>query len=302
MSQPDRYDQPPVSVIGLGAMGGRIAEVMLAAGHRTTVWNRSAERAAPLVEQGGVRAGGVAEAVAASPLVLVCVLDYAVARELLEPVAGELAGRTLVHFSTGTPAQARQMAAWAADHGIDYVDSGMMATPPMIGKDGALFLYSGSQAAFDRYRPSLELLGSATFFGSDAGLASLYDLALLSSMYAMFGGFFHGAALVRTAGATASEFAEMAGPWIRAMTATLPHSAGFIDSGDYTITDEQSVAFNKAAVDMIVQVSADEGIGVDVMAPMQALLARQVAEGHGAESSSRAFEGIAHPGQVSADR
>jgi 3-hydroxyisobutyrate dehydrogenase-like beta-hydroxyacid dehydrogenase len=299
MSQHD-----PVTVIGLGAMGARIAEVLLTAGHPTTVWNRSPGRADPLVEQGAVRAAGVAEAVAASPVVLVCVLDYAAAREILEPVAGRLTGRTLVHFSTGTPRQAREMAAWAAEHDIDYVDSGMMATPPMIGKDGARFLYSGSQAAFERYRSSLELLGTAEFFGADAGLAALYDLALLSSMYAMFGGFLHGAALVGTAGVSAGDFAERAASWITAMTVGLPYDAGFIDSGDYTTTDEQTVAFNKAALDMIVQVSAEEGIGVDVMAPLQKLLAGQVAEGHGNASFARVFEGIKRPasGPVNADR
>jgi 3-hydroxyisobutyrate dehydrogenase-like beta-hydroxyacid dehydrogenase len=226
--------------------------------------------------------------------VLVCVLDYTAARELLEPVAAELAGRTLVHLSTGSPRQARDMAAWAAEHGIDYVDSGMMATPPMIGQDGSLFLYSGSQVACDKYRPTLELLGAAKFLGADAGLAALYDLALLSSMYAMFGGFFHGAALVATAGSTAAEFAEMAAPWITAMTASLPHDAAFIDSGDYT-TEVQGVAFNKAALDMIVQTSAEEGIGVDVMAPLQELLARQVADGHADESFARVIEGIKRP-------
>jgi 3-hydroxyisobutyrate dehydrogenase-like beta-hydroxyacid dehydrogenase len=285
-------DHPPLTVIGLGAMGARIAEVLLAGEHPTTVWNRTAGRADPLVAQGAIRTGSAQEAVAASPLVLVCVLDYAAAREILEPIADELTGRTLVHLSTGTPRQARDMAAWAAEHGIDYVDSGMMATPTMIGKDGARFLYSGSQAAFDRYRPTLELLGSAEFFGEDAGLASLYDLALLSSMYAMFGGFLHGAALVGTAGISAADFAERAAAWVTAMTAGMPYNAGFIDSGDYRTADEQTVAFNKAALDMIVQVSGEEGIGVEVVAPLQALLAGQDDEGHADASFARIFEGI----------
>ncbi|TWF77327.1 3-hydroxyisobutyrate dehydrogenase-like beta-hydroxyacid dehydrogenase [Pseudonocardia hierapolitana] len=285
-------ERPPVTVIGLGAMGSRIAEVLLAAGHPTSVWNRTPGRADPLVAQGAVRASGVAEAVTASPLVLVCVLDYAAAREILEPVAAEFAGRTLVHFTTGTPQQAREMARWAAGHGIGYVDSGMMATPPMIGKDGARFLYSGSQDAFERYRRSLELLGTAEYFGEDAGLASLYDLALLSAMYGMFAGFFHGAALVGSAGVSAADFAEQAAAWVTAMTVGLPYDAEFIDSGDYTTADEQTVAFNKSAFDMIVQASREEGVAVDFVAPLQALLARQVAEGHGAASFARVFEGI----------
>ena len=287
-----QHDHPSVTVIGLGAMGSRIAEVMHRGGHPTTVWNRTPGRAEPLVAQGAVRAGSVAEAVTASPLVLVCVLDYAAAREIVEPVAGELAGRTLVHFTTGTPRQAREMAEWAAGHGIEYVDSGMMAIPPMIGEEGARFLYSGSKDAFERYRPGLELLGTAEFFGEDAGLASLYDLALLSAMYGMFAGFFHGAALVGSAGLSAGEFAEQAAAWVTAMTGGLAHNAAYIDSGDYTAADEQTIAFNKSGFDTLVQASREEGLAVDLVAPLQELLARQLAEGHGAASFARIFEGI----------
>jgi 3-hydroxyisobutyrate dehydrogenase-like beta-hydroxyacid dehydrogenase len=291
-----QHDHPSVTVIGLGAMGSRIAEVLLGGGHPTTVWNRTPGRAEPLVAQGAVRAGSVAEAVTASPLVLVCVLDYAAAREIVEPVAGELAGRTLVHFTTGTPRQAREMAEWAAGHGIEYVDSGMMAIPPMIGEEGARFLYSGSKDAFERYRPGLELLGTAEFFGEDAGLASLYDLALLSAMYGMFAGFFHGAALVGSAGLSAGEFAEQAVAWVTAMTGGLAHNAAFIDARDYTTADEQTIAFNKSGFDTLVQASREEGVAVDLVAPLRELLARQLADGHGAASFARIFEGI-RPGR-----
>lgn len=219
-------------------------------------------------------------------------LDYAAAREIVEPVAGELAGRTLVHFTTGTPRQAREMAEWAAGHGIEYVDSGMMAIPPMIGEEGARFLYSGSKDAFERYRPGLELLGTAEFLGEDAGLASLYDLALLSAMYGMFAGFFHGAALVGSAGLSAGEFAEQAVAWITAMTGGLAHNAAFIDARDYSTAGEQTIAFNKSGFDTLVQASREEGVAVDLVAPLRELLARQLDEGHGAASFARIFEGI----------
>ncbi|SDU46002.1 NAD(P)-dependent oxidoreductase [Jiangella alkaliphila] len=284
-------DHHPVTVIGLGAMGREIARVLLEAGHPTTVWNRNLERAVDLVSQGATRADTVVAAVGASPLVLVCVLDYAATRELLEPIAADLAGRTVVQLTTGTPKQARELAEWAAGHGIDYVDSGMMATPPMIGRPGSTFLYSGDEAAFERYRPALDLLGTSRWFGADAGLASLYDLALLSGMYTMFAGFLHGAAMVGTAGVSAADFAESAGDWLRAMTVSLPYAATFVDSGDYT-TDVQDVEFNKSALDVIVQASIDQGVAPDLVAPIHELLARQLAEGHGKEAFDRIIESI----------
>ncbi|WP_370246335.1 hypothetical protein [Jiangella sp. DSM 45060] len=137
----------------------------------------------------------------------------------------------------------------------------------------------------------MDLLGASRWFGADAGLASLYDLALLAGMYTMFGGFLHGAAMVATAGVSAAEFAESAGDWLRAVSGSLPYAAAFIDSGDYT-TEVQSVDFNKAALDVIVRASVDQGIAPDLVAPIQELLARQQAEGHGKEAFDRIIESI----------
>ncbi|WP_437944234.1 NAD(P)-binding domain-containing protein [Sorangium sp. So ce281] len=123
-------------------------------------------------------------------------IDHASVHEVLGPTAGSLRGRTLVNLTTSTPNQARELAAWSASHGIDYLDGGIMAVPEMIGGPGSAILYSGSQTAFDAHRALLDLWGESTYFGSDAGMASLHDLAMLAGMYAMFAGFLHGAAMV----------------------------------------------------------------------------------------------------------
>lgn len=110
-------------------------------------------------------------------------------------------------------------------------------------------------------------------------------------MYTMSAGFLHGAAMVGTAGVSAAEFAESAGDWLRAVSGSLPYAAAFVDSGDYT-TDVQSVDFNKAALDAIVQASVDQGVAPDLVAPIRELLARQQDEGHGKESYDRIIESI----------
>ena len=57
-------------------MGRALASAFLAAGHPTTVWNRTPGRADGLVESGAVETGTAAEAIAASDLVVICVLDH----------------------------------------------------------------------------------------------------------------------------------------------------------------------------------------------------------------------------------
>ncbi|MEW2357875.1 NAD(P)-binding domain-containing protein [Spirillospora sp. NPDC029432] len=216
-------DKTPVTILGLGAMGAALAAALIEAGHPTTVWNRSPEKAGPLVERGATRAATVADAAAASPLVIACLLDHEVVDALLGPAADALSGRDLVNLTNGTPEHARTAAAWADRHGIAYVDGGIMATPPLIGGPDAFILYSGSQAAFDRHRETLGELGGARFLGEEPGMAALYDLALLSAMYGMAAGVRHAQAMVGDERAEAFS-AEYLTPWLQAMAG--PIAAG----------------------------------------------------------------------------
>ncbi|GAA2452272.1 NAD(P)-dependent oxidoreductase [Streptomyces macrosporus] len=274
----------PVTVIGLGRMGAALAGAFLAAGHPTTVWNRSPEKAGPLVERGAVRAATVADAVAASPLVVVCVLDYATVHRLLGPAGGALAGRTVVNLTNGTPRQAGEVAELVAGHGAEYLDGGIMAVPPLIGTPHSLVLYSGAPDVFERRRPTLEVLGTATHLGSDPGLAPLYDLALLTGMYGMFSGLLHATALVRAAGVAARDFAPMLSSWVKTMTdAALPGIAAYADTGDHGGEAGSPLAMQAAAFANFLDTGEELGVRPDLLLPLTRLVERRVADGHGDE-------------------
>ena len=282
-----------VSVLGLGAMGTALAGALVKAGYTTTCWNRSPGKADELVAQGAEMAATARDAVLAGRLVVVCLLDHASVHEVLDPLSNDLAGRTLVNVTTTSPAQSREFAEWAAQAGVAYLDGGIMAVPDMIGRPGASILYSGSAEVFDEYKPLLELWGTSTYFGADAGLASLYDLALLAGMYVMFAGFMHGAAMVAPAGVTAGEFAALAAPWLTAMTGGLQGFAEVIDGGDYTVAGQQSLVFSDLGD--LVAASADQGIGTEVVDMVQRLIRRQIEAGHGDEGFARIIESIRQP-------
>jgi len=282
-----------VSVLGLGAMGTALAVALVKAGYATTCWNRSPGKADELVAQGAEEAATARDAVLAGRLVVVCLLDHASVHEVLDPLSNDLAGRTLVNVTTTSPAQSREFAEWAAQAGVAYLDGGIMAVPDMIGRPGASILYSGSAEVFDEYKPLLELWGTSTYFGADAGLASLYDLALLAGMYVMFAGFLHGAAMVAPAGVTAGEFAALAAPWLTAMTGGLQGFAEVIDGGDYTVAGQQSLMFSDLGD--LVAASADQGISTEVVDMVQRLIRRQIEAGHGDEGFARIIESIRQP-------
>nr|BFE31529.1 NAD(P)-binding domain-containing protein [Actinomadura rugatobispora] len=267
-------------------MGGAIVAALIKAGHPTTVWNRTPGKA---VADGAVVAGSAAEAVAAGPMVIVTLADYGAVRSVLEPLAGELAGRTVVNLTTGTPEEARALAAWAAEQGAGYLDGAMMALPETVATPEAFFLYSGSREVFDAGRALLETLAAAHYLGEDAGAAEVYDLGLLGSGYAALAGFLHALALVDAAGVRPEEFVPLVGRWLHGMIAYIPELAREIGSGDYT-EPSSPVGMNRAGVGALVRVSLDAGIDPGVHVPLWNLLGQRTADGHGDDSFASVFE------------
>lgn len=283
----------PVAVLGLGAMGTALADAVLTAGHPLTVWNRTQQRSTGLAEKGATAAPTAQEAVRSADLIIVCLFDHASVHQVLDPITESLRGRTVVNVTNTSPEQARELASWADEQGIDYLDGGLMAVPSMIGQPGAAILYSGSQQAFSTAEPVLSLWGESTYFGSDAGLASLYDLAMLAGMYVMFAGFFHGAAMVGSAGVTAREFASLSVPFLTAMVAELPGLASDVDDGDYTVPGQQSLEFSDQRT--ILAASLEAGVATDAVQMVQNLIQRQRDAGYSEHGFARIYESIARP-------
>jgi 3-hydroxyisobutyrate dehydrogenase-like beta-hydroxyacid dehydrogenase len=280
----------PVTVLGLGDMGTALARALLKAGHRTTVWNRTAAKAEALVPEGALRAATVSEAVEASPLVVVCLLDYDSVRDTLAPVAGALAGRAVANLTSGTPRQAREMAAWAADQGADYLDGGIMAVPPMIATPAAFVLYSGPRDVFETHREALDALARSEYLGEDVALAPLYDIALLSGMYGTLAGILHAYALIRSEGIKASDFAPMLGSWLNSMSGAAAGFATQIDQADYAQGVVSNLAMQAAAYGHLLEAAEEQGVSPELLAPLGPLMTRRVADGHGHEDLSGLVE------------
>lgn len=279
-----------VSVLGLGAMGHALAARFLRQGHAVTVWNRTPGKADTLVSSGAREAGTAAEAVAAGELTIMCVLDYAASEAVIESAASALPGRALVNLTNGTPAQARAAGERIVGLGATYLDGGIMATPPMIGGEHALVLYSGSKSTFDAHAVLLGELGVANYLGDDAGLASLHDLALLSGMYGVFAGFFQASAMVASEGIGATSFLKLLAPWMTAMMGELPDYAEKIDTGQHGLHVVSNLGMQTASLDNILTASREQGVADDLLVPLLELFRRRVDAGLGNEDISGVVE------------
>lgn len=284
-----------VTVLGLGAMGTALARAFLAAGHTTTVWNRTPAKAQALAAEGALPARTAAEAVAAGELVVVCLVDYEAGQALLEPLAAELKGRVLVNLTSDTPERSREAATWAAKEGIDYLDGAIMVPVPVIGSPQALILYSGSQPAFAAHEQTLKALGgNAAYLGADHGIAALYDQGMLGAFYTGMAGFVQAFALVGADGVRAAEFLPFLQGIVDITPAILAGLAENIDEGNYR-GHTGNLRMESAGIGHIIEASRARGIDASLLERVRELADRAIAAGHGEDGFARVVEEVRNP-------
>ena len=219
-------------------MGSALARALVAAGNSVTVWNRSPGKAAALVGLGAAEARSFAEAVAASPVVLLCIDNYASTRALLEPEgkAGRLAGRTVVSLTTGTPRDAEDLSVWVSAQGARYLDGAILCGPNDIGTTGGEVLLSGDAQTWQAASPRLACVaGKVRHVGQGAGAAAALDFAWLTMSFVQFIGVAHAASICRAQAIDLREFIALypAEPAPADADAHTRKLAGIIRSADY---------------------------------------------------------------------
>lgn len=269
-----------ITVVGLGLMGAALARALQQAGHAITVWNRTPAKMQPFVAAGAQGASSLASAVRASPIVLVCVDNYSVTRRILgsDDVLPGLSGRTLIQLSTGTPREARDSEAWATNGGAAYIDGAILGGPASIGTPGALILFGGPQAAFERCAPLLRCLGGdLRYLGPNVAAAAALDLAWLCQRIGLFLGLAHGARLCESEKVGTDLYASMFPEGDRArMFAEVVHADAYGHPGA-TLN-----AWN-AGLQRIGKHARDAGIDCEIPDFASRLFERAIAAGHGEE-------------------
>jgi len=156
-----------VAVVGLGAMGSRIARRFLDAGHELTVWNRDAARAEPLVAAGASAAQTPAEAARQAEAVVTMVADPEALAAVTEGpdgvAAGLVRGSVLVQMSTVGPRSLERLAAVVPEPSL--LDAPVLGSIAEV-EAGSLRIFAGGQAELvERWTPLLETLGTVLHLG-----------------------------------------------------------------------------------------------------------------------------------------
>jgi 3-hydroxyisobutyrate dehydrogenase-like beta-hydroxyacid dehydrogenase len=273
------------TVIGLGQMGSTLAQLLLDGGYRVTIWNRSAGKADALIASGAVLAPNAAAAVAASPVIVVCVHDYAATREILQSdgAAGALAGKVLIQFSTGGVQQARDLEKWLREQGSAYMAGAIQAAPGQMGRADTPILLSGLEPTFREQETLLRLFGGAlSHLGEDAGAASAMDMATLSYIYGATIGFFHGARIAESAGFRVDQYGALVAGIGASFAEFLKYEGDVIQSGDFKVS-ESPMKISIEATERMAQAARDSGINDEFPSFVSGLFQRAADAGYGDE-------------------
>jgi 3-hydroxyisobutyrate dehydrogenase len=165
--------QESIGFIGTGVMGAAMAGHLLAAGYRVTVYNRTKERAAALVDRGARWSPSVADVAMSSGVIITMIgTPQDVEAVYLADgglVAGVREGALLIDMTTSSPRLAATIARAGAARGVDVLDA-PVSGGDVGAREGRLsIMVGGTEAAFARAQPIFSLLGKTIIHQGPAG-------------------------------------------------------------------------------------------------------------------------------------
>jgi 3-hydroxyisobutyrate dehydrogenase-like beta-hydroxyacid dehydrogenase len=256
-----------VAVVGLGAMGSRMARRLLDAGHQVVAWNRTSARAEELA--GAVVAASPADAARRADVVLTMVADPAALQAVTEGADGIAAGvdetTTVIEMSTVGPAAISRLAAALPD--------GRLLDAPVLGslaeaEAGTLTIFVGGPAELvEAWTPLLSTLGSPLHVGP-LGAGAAAKLVANTTLFGTLGVLGEALALADGLGLSRDvAFEVLAGTPVAAQAERRRPS---VETGEYPPRFSLSLA--RKDLDLVAEAAAEAGVDLRLAAAARSWL------------------------------
>jgi 3-hydroxyisobutyrate dehydrogenase len=172
-----------IAFLGLGRMGAGMAARLLGAGHRLTVYNRTAARAETLVQAGAALARTPRDACDGADAVFAMTADDGSSRAMWCGEDGALAARVArgalaIECSTLSHAWVLELGRLAAQRGLRYVDAPVTGLPAAAAAGELTLLVGAANADLESARPLLDVLANRVLHFGAVGAGTVYKLAI----------------------------------------------------------------------------------------------------------------------------
>jgi 3-hydroxyisobutyrate dehydrogenase-like beta-hydroxyacid dehydrogenase len=190
--------------VGLGVMGGGVARRLLAAGHELHGWNRTPEKAAPLVAEGLVLEESPRAVAEQGDVVFTMVTNVPALRAVAEGEDGIIAGlgpgKVWVDMTTAAPAVSRELAERVQETGAEMVDAPVSGSVSTLEEGRLSIMVGGNEETFRRVEPILLDIGPKVTRVGDNGQALLLKIAINLSLHVQMVAFCEGLLLAEKDG------------------------------------------------------------------------------------------------------
>lgn len=193
-----------VGIAGLGDMGKAIVPRLIAGGHSVTGWNRTKEKAEPLLNSGMRWAETPKQMAAGSEVVFSIVTDSEAVRSLALGENGIIHGLSedgvYLDMSTIDPQVSREIGNEFSKVGKIMMDAPISGTTLTLGQGNASLMVGGDKEVFERVKPVLLAIGPKVTYIGKQGLAVQLKVALNMTLVIQVIGFCEGVALAEKGG------------------------------------------------------------------------------------------------------
>ena len=170
-----------VGIVGLGDMGGGMAERLLNAGYELVGYNRTRAKTERFAARGMIVAQTPREVAERSDLIITMVTNNAALQAVTEGPDGILAalrpGKIFAEMSTTAPALVRDLAARVAELGGQLLDAPVLGSILTLREGNLLIMVGGPRDAYDRAEPALLAIGPTVRHVGDVGQAKALKIA-----------------------------------------------------------------------------------------------------------------------------
>lgn len=260
-----------VAVVGLGAMGSRIARRLAAARYELVLWNRDRSKVHALADLAGIAAASPADAASSADAVLVMVRDPHALREVSEGPQGIAAGATetttVLQLTTVDPPAIVRLATVLPER-VGLLDAPVLGSLTEVETGTLKIFASGAADVVSRWTPLLSHLGTVTPVGP-LGAGTAAKLVANSTLFGALGVLAEALALADGLGLSRTVAFEVLAETPLAAQAGRRRQA--IENGDYPPRFALSLARKDA--ELIGGVAAAAGLDLRLAAAARAWLA-----------------------------
>ena len=194
-------------------MGSRMARRLLAAGHTVTGYNRTREKAQPIIEAGMNWADSPRAVTELSDVVFSMIANNPALRAVTEGKDGILAGlssgKIYVEMSTVSPAAIRELAQQVESKAAEMLDAPVSGSSITLDEGKLSFMVGGKKAVFDKVLPYLQAIGPKATYVGGHGLAASMKIATNLSLAVQMLAFSEGLLLAEKSGITRETAVEV---------------------------------------------------------------------------------------------